>query len=71
MMDRDPVPLESLDGLSLFFPDLDPSPSEPSGGFPPPGTLQLFLLDKQFASIFRLHRIARSSTAMFIDLLLA
>ena len=28
------------------------------------------LLDKQFVTIFRLHRIALSSTTMFIDLLL-
>ena len=29
------------------------------------------LLDKQLVTMFRLHRIARSSTSMFMDLLLA
>ena len=31
----------------------------------------MILLDKLFVTTFRLHRIARSSTAMFVDLLLA
>ena len=35
------------------------------------GRSSVYMLDKQFASIFRLCRIARSSTTMFIDLLLA
>ena len=34
-------------------------------------SFRFFVLNKQFVLMFRLHRIARSSTAMFIDLPLA